>query len=822
MSVSSAAPHLREHTAAATCSLPVSNLTLSARVRALHETVRSTRPAVSAERAVLITRYFRRHGNRTKPMPMQKAEALAEVLQHKQIHIYPGELLVGCITPHRVGGEIFPELHGVAMLEDLFRFQQRRVNPFTVSPTARRQLLFEVLPFWLTRFMLARMRPLAPALRVIAEQLNPLFYLINEIGGISHFVPDYDALLRQGTQGFREQLGARLELEPPDSPATHFLRALQIVCNGLDDFADGYRRAAEQQARAAKEPQRRRELEHIAAVCARVPRLPARTFHEALQALVFTQIALNLESLDNAVCPGRLDQVLWPYYQRDLADGRLDRDSAFELLGCYAVKLCEIVPVFSRRTTRFHGGLFSGQVVVVGGTDREGRDATNELTFLFLEVLDRLRTRQPNYHARLHRGSPPMYRTRIAAALGAGAGAPALYNDEVIVPVLQARGMTVADARDYATVGCVEPVAAGKSFLSTDAALFNVPLCLELALNRGRRVGYRRRIGAATPPAEDCQSIDEVLELFGVQLEFAVTRLLADLRMIERANARWHPTPLTSLLVDGCLAAARDVTIGGATYNGSGIQGVGIIEVGDSLAAIETVVFRAHRASMAELIAACRRGFVGYDRLRARLCKAPKYGNDDPFADGFVARVMERFSACLARQRNTRGGNYAAGFYSVTAHQAFGEVVGALPSGRLAGATFSSGLSPGNGLDRRGPTATLRSVASLPLRLAGNGVNFNLKLDPWVVADAEGTQRLQQLIDGALAAGCMQMQVNVLDPQVLIDARDHPGRYPGLLVRVSGYSAYFDDLSPEMKQEIIDRTLHSAGGRGGPASPVGL
>jgi len=183
---------------------------------------------------------------------------------------------------------------------------------------------------------------------------------------------------------------------------------------------------------------------------------------------------------------------------------------------------------------------------------------------------------------------------------------------------------------------------------------------------------------------------------------------------------------------------------------------------------------------------------------------------------------MERFSACLARQRNTRGGNYAAGFYSVTAHQAFGEVVGALPSGRLAGATFSSGLSPGNGLDRRGPTATLRSVASLPLRLAGNGVNFNLKLDPWVVADAEGTQRLQQLIDGALAAGCMQMQVNVLDPQVLIDARDHPGRYPGLLVRVSGYSAYFDDLSPEMKQEIIDRTLHSAGGRGGPASPVGL
>jgi len=813
MTPSSAAPRRDEQRLATTCALPVSDLELSARVRALHETVRSTRPAVSAERAVLITRYFRRRGNRTKPMPIQKAEALAAVLRHKEIHIYPGELLVGCFTPHRVGGEIFPELHGVAMLEDLFRFERRRVNPFTVPPTARRQLLLEVLPFWFTRFLAARLRPLSTARRVIAEQMNPIRYLINEIGGVSHFVPAYGALLRHGTQGFREQIDARLDAQPPESSATHFLRALRIVCNGLDDFADGYRRAAEQQARGETDPHRRGELDHIAAVCARVPRLPARTFHEALQALAFAHIALNLESLDNAVSPGRLDQVLWPYYERDVADGRVDRAGAFELLACYAVKLCELVPVFSRRTTRFHGGLFNGQVVVVGGTDRQGRDATNELTFLFLELMDRLRTRQPNYHARLHRGSPPAYRTRIAAALGAGAGSPALYNDEVIVPVLQARGVTGADARDYATVGCVEPVAAGKSFLSTDAALFNVPLCLELALNRGRRFGHRRRIGSATRPAEDCQSTEEVMELFRVQLEFAVTRLLTDLRMVERANARWHPTPLTSLLVDGCLAAARDVTLGGATYNGSGIQGVGVIEVGDSLAAIDTVVFRTQRAAMAEVITACRQGFAGHDALRARLCNAPKYGNDDALADGWVARVVEQFSACLSGHRNTRGGAYAAGFYSVTAHQAFGEMVGALPSGRLAGTAFSSGLSPGNGLDRRGPTASLRSVASLPLHLARNGINFNLKLDSWVVAGPEGTQRLRALIDGGFATGCMQIQVNVLDPQVLIEARDHPGRYPGLLVRVSGYSAYFDDLSLEMKQEIIDRTLHLAGGR---------
>ncbi len=787
---------------------PLTTPQLSERVRALHDEVRAAPLALSAERAVLVTRYFSDRANRSKPMLVQKAEALAEVLRHKEVCIRPHELLVGCFTPHRVGGELYPELHGVAMLEDLFRFERRRVNPFAVSPIARRQLLLEVLPFWLTRFMAMRLRPVTRALRFVTEQLSPVFHLINETGGISHFVPNYGALLAHGTEGFRQQAVARLEKEAPASPAAQFLRAVQIVCDGLDAFADGYRRAAERQARNEPDEIRRFEMEEIAAVCTRVPRFPARTFHEALQVLVFAQIALNLESLDNSVSPGRLDQVLWPYYERDVLDGRLDREMAFELLGCYAIKLCEIVPVFSDRATRFHGGLFNGQVVVVGGVDRHGRDATNELTYLFLELMDQLRTRQPNYHARIHRDSPPAYRARIAAALGAGAVSPALYNDAVIVPLLRARGISEEDARDYATVGCVEPVAAGKSFLSTDAALFNVPLCLELALNRGRRFGQWRRIGPSTAPAEACRSIEELIELFRTQLQCALTRLFAELRMIEQANARWHPTPLTSMLIDGCVASARDVTIGGAIYNGSGVQGVGVVEVGDSLAAIEDVVFRAHRATMAEIVRACREGFAGHDVLRARLRKAPKYGNDDPFADGFVARAMELFSACLAGQLNTRGGEYAAGFYSVTAHQAFGEIVGALPSGRLAGAPFSSGLSPTNGVDRLGPTAALRSVAGLPLYLGRNGVNFNLKLDPWVVSGAQGSRRLRALIDGGFAAGCMQMQVNVLDPQMLIEARDHPGRYPGLLVRVSGYSAYFDDLSPEIKQEIIERTSH--------------
>ncbi len=793
----------------------LADLALSHRARALHDEVRSSPPRLCAERAILVTRHFR--GRREeKPTVLRKAEALADILRRKRVCIYPRELLVGCFTSHRVGGQLFPELHGIPMLEDLIRFESRSVNPFCVSAAAKALLLAEVVPYWSTRFLAARSVPPSRALGFASEQVSPVFYLINESAGVSHFVPDYAGLVARGTESYRREAAERLRSVEPASPEAAFLRAVQAACDGLDGFADNYRRQALALARRERDPARRRELEAIARVCGRVPRRPASSFHEALQSILFAQIALNVESLDNAVSPGRLDQILWPLYRRDIEAGLLDRAGAFELLGCFAVKMCEIVPLFSQRMTKFHGGMFNGQVVVVGGTDRRGKDATNELTHLFLELMDRLRTRQPNYHARLHRGSPGGYRAHVAAVLAAGAASPALYNDEVIVPLLRSRSISEEDALDYANVGCVEPVAAGKSFLSTDAALFNLPVCLELALNRGKRFGRSKCVGVSTPPAAECRSIEELAGLFRAQLEAAVERLLRDIRCIEEGNARLHPTPLTSMLVGGCLEKMRDASAGGARYNGSGIQGVGAVEVGDSLAAVEAVVFRQRAATLAEVVEACRANFEGAGALRARLRLAPKFGNDDPAADRFVARAVEMFAGALGGRKNFRGGDYVAGFYSVTSHQAFGEATGALPSGRLAGEPFSSGLSPSSGMDRLGPTAALRSAGSLPLHLAKNGVNFNLQLAPWAVAGPDGARRLQHLVEGGFLSGCMQVQVNVLDPKVLVEARDHPGRYPGLLVRVSGYSAYFDDLSPEMKQEIIDRTLHEAGPGDGP------
>jgi formate C-acetyltransferase len=771
------------------------------RVWRLRKAVQSAAPAICIERGTLVTEYFKNAHNRSKPMIVQKAEALRYVLAHRMAVIYDDELLVGSFTSKRVGGAVFPELHGVTLLEDLNSFSSRSVNPLVFSKRDRWRFALQIMPFWLTRFLTLRAFSLPKALRFIVDQLKGERYVINETGGVAHFVPDYELLLRHGTSELAARarsLGAVAEC----AEEKDFYHAVEIVCDGLERFAESYAHCARRQARNEAEPQRRRELETIAQTCERVPRLGAITLQQAFQSLLFAQIALNLESLDNGVSPGRLDKLLYPYYRDDVAQGRLDEDGARELVGCFTIKMNEMVPVFSSRVTRIHGGFLSGQAVVVGGRDENGRDATNDMSGMFLDAMDELRMRQPNYHARLHAQSPEHYRRRIASMLQRGSGAPSLVNDEAIVPMLIKRGTEVKDAHDYAPVGCVEPVACGATFGSTDAALVNLALSLEWAL--GTKV-HRAR----TPPARECHSMEAFSRLLRTHIEHLVVTLLDDLQAIERANAQYHPTPLTSMLLRGCMESGCDASAGGAQYNGSGVQGVGLPDVADSLAAIDEIVFRQRFCDLETLRVACARDFVDYQELRGRLLRAPKFGNDDPVVDSFARMVMEAFSAALGRHTNTRGGQYWAGFYSVTAHRAFGEVTGALPSGRCARVPLCSGLSPANGFDRRGPTASLNSVTTLGLQdHARNGINVNLKLDGTSLDGTVGRQAIEDLIYGYFAEGGMQVQMNVLDPAVLLEARNNPERYPGLLVRVSGYSAYFNDLAPEMKQEIIDRTLH--------------
>ena len=771
------------------------------RVWRLRDAVQSATPAVCTERALSVTRYARRRANRRKPALLQRAETLAAVLSERTVRVHDDELLIGNFSSHRVGGAIFPELHGVAQCEDLLTFRGRNVNPLRIRWRDVLALGLRVLPFWLPRFLSMRSFPPLRALRFVADQLTARRYVINETGGISHFVPDYEVLLAAGTDALAENSLRRAEsCEDPEK--RDFYEAAAMVCDALGRYGDRCASAARYAATAAQDPERREELATLAGICSRVPRLPARTLQEALQSLLLAQIALNSESLDNSVCPGRLDQILLPYYRADLAEGRLDEGGARELIGCFTVKMSEIVPVFSRRITRIHGGMFNGQVVVVGGTDREGNDATNELTWLFLDAMDHLRMRQPNFHARIHAGSPPELLDRIADMLRRGSGAPSLMNDDCVAPMLAERGASVEDARDYSPVGCVEPVACATTFGSTDAALVNLALPLERALGT-------RRGGAELPPLASCESLDDVVERLRIQIDHLVDETVADLQAVERANARHHPTPLTSVLLRGCLESGVDASAGGARYNSSGVQGVGVADLADSLAAIGEVVFRQRECDLDTLRAALKADFRGHEELRGYLVRAPKYGNDRPGVDGLADRVMGLFADSLGRHRNTRGGAYFAGFYSVTVHEAFGEHTGALPSGRRSGRALANGLSPATGLDRRGPTAALNSTARLDLGgRARNGINVNIKLDRGLMAGDDGVRDLVGLVRGYFTQGGMQLQVNAVDADLLRAAMADPEAHPWLLVRVSGYSAYFQDLSPGMQRELIERTCH--------------
>ncbi len=779
--------------------------TTADRIERLKKAVQTAKPGVCTERALIWTRYFRNRKNREKSIFLQMAEALRDVLLQKQITIYPDELIVGNFSSKRVGGAIYPELHGLVVMQDIFKFSSRQTNPLEISRREICQLL-KIVPFWLFRFLGIRAhKGIREKIRFIKEQLKCYYYFINEGGGIAHLAPDYEKLIQLGTDGIIAQVNTHQCVYEPGSNEWNFLEAVKIIAEALARFGERYAELALALAETETDPRRSQELQDIALVCQTVPRKGAVTFRQALQSIFLAQIAINLESLDNANSPGRMDFYLFPFYQRDIKKGILTRQTARDLVAAFCIKMSEIIPVFSKIITNFHGGMFNGQVVTVGGTDRNGNDSSNELSYIFLEVMDELRMRQPNFHARIHKNAPKSYVDKVFDTLSNGSNSPALYNDDVIVETMVKNGYTLEDARNYTAVGCVEPVSQGKSFASTDAALFNVPIMLELALNQGKRFSSLVRWGKKTMPVSKMTSMADVKRAFEIQLGYGIEKLIKDLQAIEMANARLHPTPLTSMLLDGCLEKGECSTAGGAAYNFSGVQCVGPADTGDALYAIEQAVFSEKRITLPDLVALLKKDLCDAG-WRNYLRNLPKFGNDDEAVDKYTLYVADKFAECIGAHTNTRGGRYTAGLYSVTAHQYYGSITGALPSGRRKGESFASGISPTNGMDKNGPTAMLNSVNRIDFTRFANGINLNIKFDPALIKERSGRLALEGLLQAYFRRGGMQVQLNLLDSSTLMKARDNPDAYPYLLVRVSGYSAYFNDLTLQMKNELIRRT----------------
>jgi pyruvate formate-lyase/glycerol dehydratase family glycyl radical enzyme len=775
------------------------------RVERLLERRLRTRPEVCIERAHYYTQSMQQ--TEGEPQVIRQAKALAHVLENLSVHIEPDELIVGAITSKILGAGVYPEGIGARVLGELETISFRDPNPFTVTDKQLQELRDEIMPCWRNKTLeeRARARWSAEVTEAI-DQVAP--FIATEIAGIGHMLLNYEGILNHGLEWYVHEAGDRQQAASSQREA-EFYEAAAISCQGVIRFAERYAEEAERLAADEADTARQEELTRLAGVCRRVPAQPARSFQEALQAMQFVLVAAQIEDYESAFSLGRLDQILWPYYQADINAGHLTEEEALELLQCFYIKASHSIPLFDADVSLAFAGMTAFANAVVGGTDDEGNDATNPVSYLAVEAMRRVNTQQPNFGLRVHPGTPPEFLEGVTQAMADGLQNIQFFNDGAIVPALVNRGVPLAEARNYAIIGCVEPAVPGVSFTSSDAALFNLGLCLELALNQGRGRLFTDQLGLPTGDPRQFTCIEEVLEAYRQQVAYVVGLMVEALDVLAEVHAEFKPKPFISATTGDCLERGLDLTWGGARYDFTGVQGIGSATVGDSLAALDALVFRGGHISMNDLVEALDADFDGYEPLRQMLIhRAAKYGNDDEAADRFTRRAAEIYCNQVSSHPNPRGGHYQPGLYSVTTHVALGLAVGATPDGRRAGAPLSQGISPVQGRDRHGPTAAMQSAARLDHILVSNGSAFNQKLNPAFLRGSKGPGTLADLLTGYFQLGGMQLQWNLVDREMLQVAQQHPEDHRDLIVRVSGYSAHFTDLERVVQDDIISRVEH--------------
>jgi formate C-acetyltransferase len=777
-----------------------------ARAERLKKSLLAIQREMCVERAVLVTEAYRAH--EADPVVVRRAKALAKVLREMTLLIAEDELIVGHFSEKRRSPSVFPE-YGLHWVEyELDCFETRPHNRLRVPAEVKRALR-EIYPYWRGRTVCDRIRAVrTPELRRAVDR--GLFANPHEWTGLGHVALDFPRVLRDGMEGIRDEVAARLSAldgaDPFSVQQRGFLEALLLLCEATVDFAHRYAALARAMAREARDPARGEELRRIAAACERVPARPARTFWEALQSFWFIQLIPQIEANGFSITPGRFDQYMYPYYRADMEAGRLSQDEAQELLECLWIKFSELARVDDRGMAEISAGYASGQNLCIGGKTGSGGDATNALSFMCLAANEHLQLPQPNFTLRLHRGTPQELLDAAVRVIARGNGMPQVLDDEIIIPALLNQGIPLREARDYIPVGCDEITVLGM-WGRCNGGYVNLAKALELALNDGRCRLSGEPIGPPTGSAEGFSTFPDLLEAVLRQVDHAVSCMIAEANATDLVHAELAPLPFVSLLVPGCIQNGRDVTLGGARYNFTGPVGVGSATVGDSLAAIRKFVFEEKRLSLPELNAMLDADFAGHEAWRQRLIhKAPKFGNDDDSVDELVVAVTNRFFDRVDTGRNPRGGGMMPALYSVTAHVGAGKQVGATPDGRKAGVPVSDGLSPVFGRDVKGPTAALRSVTKVDLVRAPNGVIVNQRLAPGLLATEAGRLKMSQLLRGFVEAGGFHWQFNVVSTETLLEAQAHPERFCDLVVRVAGYSAFFVDLSRAAQDAIIQRS----------------
>jgi len=771
--------------------IAIGSLRQSGRIKNLRAKLFEEERCASIEQARIITEVYRQ--NPARPVNIRRALALRAALERIRIRIDPGELIVGNRTAGIRAGVIFPESGLSWVEEEIETLPSRPQDKFEVDPEDIDEFRRDILPFW-------KGRTLEDVLEGrIGEEMKAIGKVakINQTDHAQgHICPDTPLWLAYGPSGIAKMAE---EHRRAGGEKAGFYEGIEIAMQGASAFMERYAALADSLVDSGGYD--RAEMAEISAVCRKLGHGPAETFREAVQSAWFLFAMLHMESNASSFSPGRMDQYLYPYYKRDIEAGRLTDEQALEIVECLFIKFNQIVYLRSSSSARYFAGFPIGFNVAVGGQDAEGRDASNELSYLFLKAMEHLRLPQPNLSARVFSGSSGRFLTRCAEVIGCGGGMPQLFNDEAVIPALVKKGIGEEDARNYAVVGCVELTTMGNNLGWSDAAMFNLVKALELALNDGRCMLTGKQMGAHTGTLAGHNTYADVEQAFMAQIDYFFGRMIRCCEVVEKAHAELLPTPLLSAVIGDCMEKGMDVTAGGAHYNLSGIQAIQCANIADSL---EGLIDRAalHKALLGN--------FEGGELMRMRLLhKAPKYGNDIEWVDETANRWIALFADKLSQYKNARGGIYHAGMYTVSAHVPMGQNVGATPDGRRAREPLADGgMSAVYGRDMKGPTALLRSVSRVRSELGSNGTLLNMKFLPALFQSEGGIAKFVGLIRAFIKLRINHVQFNVVNREDLLAAQATPELYRSLTIRVAGYTAYFTELDRDLQNEIIERTSY--------------
>lgn len=816
-------------------------------------------PEIESARAKLITESYKETEN--EPMIMRRAKAFAHILENIPIIIRDDELVVGSSTIAPRGCQTYPEFSYEWLEAEFDTVATRSADPFYISEQAKREIK-EADSYWKGKTTSELATSYMEPETLIAMEHNmftPGNYFYN---GVGHVTVQYEKVLAIGYEGIRaeaEKLLSECDFGDGDyARKSRFLQAVIISCNAVIAYANRYAELAKQMASECRDAARREELLKISENCSKVPAKGAESFYEACQSFWFVQQLLQLESSGHSISPGRFDQYMYPYYEADRKKGILSKEFAQELIDCIWVKLNDLNKCRDAASAEGFAGYSLFQNLIAGGQNGDGVDVTNDLSFMTIQASMHVQLPQPSFSVRVWNGTPHEFLIKAAELTRTGVGLPAYYNDEVIIPALINRGLTLKDAREYNIIGCVEPQKAGKTEGWHDAAFFNMCRPMELVFSQGKDKGVQ--VGVVTKPVEEMKEFEEFYDAYKEQMNYMIKLLVNADNAIDVAHAQRCPLPFLSCMVDDCMKRGLTVQEGGAVYNFTGPQGFGVANMADALYAVKTLVFDEHKATLKEFkealatnygkgltkemvgemtaqiasslkeagqdigekeIAAIMKTVIETSQMPAvkengeRLLKlidqVPKFGNDIPEVDAFARDVAYTYTRPLQEYKNPRGGIYQAGLYPVSANVPLGAQTGATPDGRLAGTPVADGVSPSAGKDVNGPTAAANSVARLDHYIASNGTLFNQKFHPSALSGREGLEKFVALIRAYFDQKGSHMQFNVVSRETLLDAQKNPEKYKHLVVRVAGYSALFTTLSRSLQDDIINRTEQGFG-----------